>query len=82
MRALGTGFWSPSIEKLNGVAWSAWALGSKTDLFASMAVRPLNRCGCRAIFWLASERQSANGAASSCGRKGWDRGGEFAQDIP
>ena len=52
----------PSMENENGVSGSSGGLGSCTLMFASMAVRPLERSGSRGTFSPAM-RNDAEGAA-------------------
>src|SRR5271154_2085678 len=58
------GGWSaaPSMENESGESGSTGGLGSDISMFTSMAVRPLSRCGERAIFAPAM-RNAAEGAA-------------------
>src|SRR5258705_13277427 len=58
------GGWSgvPSIENESGESGSSGGLGSDTLMFASIAVRPLSRCGERGILAPAM-RNAAEGAA-------------------
>jgi hypothetical protein len=54
------------MEKERGESISAGGLGSCRLVFASMAVRPLYRCGWRGIFWPIILK-SADGALSFMG---------------
>src|SRR5580658_986562 len=62
MRAPGGWTGAPSMENASAESGSSGGLGSETLIFTNVAVRPLSRCGERAI--LAPEiRKAADGAA-------------------
>src|SRR6516165_4549518 len=74
IKAAGGWFGVPSIENESGESGSSGGLGSDTSMFASIAVRPLSRCGERGILAPAM-RNAAGGAAlrtASNSGKAWD----------